>query len=209
MNGIKCTVIKDLLPLYVDGVCSDDSAELVREHLRSCPQCSRLHDEMTADLKGELPSPAVSEKKALQSLRTNLLWIFVALAVMVGCFLSNLGGAWMGGPANPWQFAATVLYLIFWGVFTVATRRFGVLAKVSFLISLLTFIGAVNSLIMRLLSEGWILAALISTFASVPFYGLRLLMGWTPLYAMASAVSLVWLIFAGRNVKRLSAALEK
>ena len=209
MNDVKCTIIQDLLPLYVDKVCSNDSAELVKNHLRFCPECKRLYDEMTTDLEGGLPTPEVDGKKAFQSLRTNLIWIAVALATMVGCFVANFSGAWMGGPANIGQFIATILYIIFWGVFTVMTRKYGVLVKVSFILSLLTFIGAFNSLVMRLLSGGWILAALISAFASVPFYGLRLLMDWTTLYAVATAVSLVWLFYAGRNLRKHQKSLKK
>lgn len=209
MNDVKCTIIQDLLPLYVDKVCSNDSAELVKNHLRFCPECKRLYDEMTTDLEGGLPTPEVDGKKAFQSLRTNLIWIAVALATMVGCFVANFSGAWMGGPANIGQFIATILYIIFWGVFTVMTRKYGVLVKVSFILSLLTFIGAFNSLVMRLLSGGWILAALISAFASVPFYGLRLLMDWTALYAVATAVSLVWLFYAGKNLRKHQKSLKK
>ena len=209
MNDVKCTIIQDLLPLYVDKVCSSDSAELVKNHLQSCHGCKKIYDEMTADLEGELPSPEVDGKKAFQSLRTNLLWIAVALATMVGCFVANFSGAWMGGPANIGQFIATILYIIFWGIFTVMTRKYGVLVKVSFILSLLTFIGAFNSLVMRLLSGGWILAALISAFASVPFYGLRLLMDWTALYAVATVVSLVWLFYAGMNLRKHQKSLKK
>ena len=209
MKDIKCTIIQDLIPLYVDKVCSSDSAELVKKHLQSCPGCKKIYDEMTADLEGELPSPEVDGKKAFQSLRTNLLWIAVALATMVGCFVANFSGAWMGGPANIGQFIATILYIIFWGIFTVMTRKYGVLVKVSFILSLLTFIGAFNSLVMRLLSGVWILAALISAFASVPFYGLRLLMDWTTLYAVATAVSLVWLFYAGKNLRKHQISLKK
>ena len=36
---MECNVIKDLLPLYVDACCSDESAELVSAHLKSCPKC--------------------------------------------------------------------------------------------------------------------------------------------------------------------------
>lgn len=209
MNDVKCTIIQDLLPLYVDKVCSEDSAELIANHLQSCQECKRIYVEMTADIEENLPTPEVDGKKAFQSLRTNLIWIAVALAVMVGAFVANIGGAWMGGPANIGQFAATVLYIVFWGVFTIATRKYGVLVHVSFIISLLTFIGAVNSLVMRLVSGGFILAALISTFASVPFYGLRLLMGWTPLYAVASVISLVWLVYAGRNLRKHQKTMKK
>lgn len=36
---INCNVIRDLLPLYEDGAVSEDTAELVREHLKDCPGC--------------------------------------------------------------------------------------------------------------------------------------------------------------------------
>lgn len=203
MNYIKCTIIQDLLPLYIDKACSEDSAELVEAHLHSCPDCKKLYEEMTSGLDAQLPAPEMDGRKAFRSLRTNLIWISVALAVMVGCFVSNIGGAWMGGPAHIGQFVATILYIIFWGVFSVMTKRYGLLANISFVISLLTAIAAINSLFWRLMGSGWIISALVSVFASVPFYGLRMLMDWTALYAVATGISLIWLIYTGRNLRKI------
>ena len=39
MEKIDCCIVKDLLPLYADGVVSDESAALVREHLAGCESC--------------------------------------------------------------------------------------------------------------------------------------------------------------------------
>lgn len=36
---ISCEIIKDLLPLYLDGVCSNDSRAMVAEHLAACDHC--------------------------------------------------------------------------------------------------------------------------------------------------------------------------
>lgn len=36
---VGCSVIRDLLPLYEDGVVSEETAQLVREHLKDCPDC--------------------------------------------------------------------------------------------------------------------------------------------------------------------------
>ena len=36
----NCKVIEDLLPLYIDEVCSDESKRLVEEHLEECDACS-------------------------------------------------------------------------------------------------------------------------------------------------------------------------
>ena len=35
----RCGIIKDLLPLYVDHVCSDESKELIDQHLLECGNC--------------------------------------------------------------------------------------------------------------------------------------------------------------------------
>ena len=36
----ECYVIRDLLPLYADDVCSDASRELIEAHLPECPECA-------------------------------------------------------------------------------------------------------------------------------------------------------------------------
>ena len=130
----------------------------------------------------------------------NIIWISLAVIVTVGCFASNLSGAWMGSPAKATQFIMTAVYIIFWGLFTFSTCNRTKTVWISVVMSALTFIGAVSSLVMRLLHSGFIFAAILSTFASVPFYGLRFLMDWTPLYAIASVISLLWLIYSLKNL---------
>ncbi|MCD3418819.1 zf-HC2 domain-containing protein [Streptococcus equi subsp. zooepidemicus] len=53
---ISCEVIKDLLPLYQDGICSDESRKIVEEHLQSCDECRELLDNMnqTIDVSGNM-----------------------------------------------------------------------------------------------------------------------------------------------------------
>lgn len=46
MEKISCNVIGDLLPLYCDDVCSQDSRRIVEEHLRDCPECAALYEKM-------------------------------------------------------------------------------------------------------------------------------------------------------------------
>ena len=41
MKEISCNIIRDLLPLYVDGVVSDDTSELVESHLAECEGCRK------------------------------------------------------------------------------------------------------------------------------------------------------------------------
>ena len=36
---ITCDVIQDLMPSYVDGILSEDSQALVKEHMEACKEC--------------------------------------------------------------------------------------------------------------------------------------------------------------------------
>ena len=39
MENLSCKMIEDILPLYVDGVCSEESRAAVEEHLAQCESC--------------------------------------------------------------------------------------------------------------------------------------------------------------------------
>ena len=42
----ECNVIRDLLPLYADDVCSDASRELIETHLPGCPECAAVLEKL-------------------------------------------------------------------------------------------------------------------------------------------------------------------
>ena len=43
-----CEIIRDLLPLYADDVCSESSRQMIQEHLTECPDCSSLLNQLRA-----------------------------------------------------------------------------------------------------------------------------------------------------------------
>ncbi len=45
----SCEVIKDLLPLYYDDVCSNESRSIVEEHLLECNTCKKYLDSIEDD----------------------------------------------------------------------------------------------------------------------------------------------------------------
>ena len=54
----SCEVIRDLLPLYADDACSQDSRRMVDEHLAECTECSGIlkrlqNNEIENDLQME------------------------------------------------------------------------------------------------------------------------------------------------------------
>ena len=42
MEKISCDIIQDLIPSYVDELCSEDTRRLVEEHLRDCGECGQI-----------------------------------------------------------------------------------------------------------------------------------------------------------------------
>ena len=60
MNKMNCEIIQDLIPSYIDGICSDATKECVEEHIRECNQCKRL-TEIYQDT--EVSDPNVVQKQ--------------------------------------------------------------------------------------------------------------------------------------------------
>ena len=61
----SCKIIEDLLPMYHDGICSDESTALVEEHLRDCPNCRQV----LASLRGEIELEAMHPDNDLKPLK--------------------------------------------------------------------------------------------------------------------------------------------
>lgn len=47
---MKCSVVLDLLPLYEEGVCSDETKEYVVNHLEECNQCREIYNDMKVSI---------------------------------------------------------------------------------------------------------------------------------------------------------------
>ena len=54
MNTIRCSIVEDLLPLYIDGALREETAQAVREHLSACPACRNEYEKLAQTLT--LPS---------------------------------------------------------------------------------------------------------------------------------------------------------
>lgn len=86
---MNCNVVKDLLPLYLDDCCSEESRKLVEEHIKSCGSCGRLYESMKEPVKPAVQIPMegklnrISQWKAsvLQSLTLYISFLLVAQGV--------------------------------------------------------------------------------------------------------------------------------
>ena len=44
---MNCKIIQDLLPLYADGIASEETNEAVRKHIAECEECGKIYEKMT------------------------------------------------------------------------------------------------------------------------------------------------------------------
>ena len=49
MRDIACEIVRDLLPTYVDGLASDDTKQIVEEHIAHCGECRHAFNVIRAE----------------------------------------------------------------------------------------------------------------------------------------------------------------
>lgn len=69
-----CNIIRDILPLYIEGMVSDDTSAFVEEHLTHCPACQEELAKLKVPTETEKMQSAAHEKDAspLKKLRKKL-----------------------------------------------------------------------------------------------------------------------------------------
>ena len=55
--NISCNIIKDLIPSYIDQICSDESRQAVDEHILTCQACKAYMETMKKELTTEEAEP--------------------------------------------------------------------------------------------------------------------------------------------------------
>ena len=86
----ECSIVQDILPLYVEEMVSDDTVSFVREHLKDCPRCraelEKLQKPVEVQLKPDInAAPLKRLKKALlmKKLQTILCTVAILMALML------------------------------------------------------------------------------------------------------------------------------
>nr|WP_325184710.1 zf-HC2 domain-containing protein [uncultured Oscillibacter sp.] len=100
---MNCKIIQDLLPLYHDGVCSEESRGLVEEHLAGCEICRQVLADMDA------PLPSAEGKKTEEDVSA----------------VQRIAGEWRRGKWKSWRkgaAAAALACALLAGLLVLATQ---------------------------------------------------------------------------------------
>jgi len=103
---LPCNVIVDLLPLYNEGACSEESREIVEEHLQSCEECRELCGNIAIPVKEADTKPSETEtfrkvSKKLKKSRFSKLISTILCIFLVG--VTILTGAWYYTSYRPYS----------------------------------------------------------------------------------------------------------
>lgn len=88
-SRIRCEVVRDLLPSYIEGLTSEVTNEEIESHLSACKECEILYCEMKTPIEKPIETKELDYLKKVKE-RTNKKVFFVG-ALIVGLFLLLIG----------------------------------------------------------------------------------------------------------------------
>lgn len=125
----ECNIVKDLLPLYIEELCSKDSMEYVEKHLENCEECMESytylkHSEVYADSVEKKEINAFQKLERYISGKILVSYALFLAALVVGTMI--LWGNVAGAPIGVYYVLMPVVMLA-----TVATFRNVIYAEVT------------------------------------------------------------------------------
>ncbi len=98
MKKNDCSVVRDLMPLVIDRVASDESREMAEGHIAGCAACRKQYESMKSELPAETRAEYEKEQRefmdairAVKARRLKRRIVTAALAV-VFCMAAAFGG---------------------------------------------------------------------------------------------------------------------
>ena len=107
---MKCEIVRDLLVLYTEELCSEETKNEVLDHIKSCPKCAKQlenyekklesdMEEVTSDESEVILQPMKKVKRKLIIGKTKVIILSTILIVI----LSVLGWLFYGQMTNKWM----------------------------------------------------------------------------------------------------------
>jgi hypothetical protein len=95
---ISCNVIRDILPLYVENMASQDTRDIVEEHIASCEKCKKRLEEMRTFEEMPVDTDIAPLRNIQNTLRRNKLQTII-FSVMVTLVFAVVTMAYLTTPA--------------------------------------------------------------------------------------------------------------
>lgn len=107
----QCGVVEDLLPLYIDECCSEESRAIVESHIKECEACKSVFDSMCYENAGDKQGLEVPHKlKRVNAWKASVLQsvlLFVSFGILAVAITMEAYTPY-GITNGLWAFAAIV-----------------------------------------------------------------------------------------------------
>lgn len=85
---MNCNIVRDLLPLYFDGLCSEETVAQLEEHLKQCEECRGIKEGLEPEKMPEPEQKHMSKeiaplRKVKKTIRKKNRWIAVFACISV------------------------------------------------------------------------------------------------------------------------------
>lgn len=94
----ECDIVKDLMPLYIDDVLSENSKTFVKDHMDSCESCKKYYEKLSNELKIPVSKEVrFSDLRPIEYLKENLSKIIIkkvlAFVLVIGFLVGSFAFA--------------------------------------------------------------------------------------------------------------------
>lgn len=94
MSKVNCEIVRDIIPLYIDDACSEESRNLIEEHIKHCSECKKILELMNQDdYKVELDITSENRKamEIVKKINNKIIRKQIMIAVVTAIII---GGVW-------------------------------------------------------------------------------------------------------------------
>ena len=111
MSKLKCSIVEDLMPLYIEDLLSEETKKEIELHLDECEDCKEVYDELKEDVnlgyekKIDLKEDEYEELKtdtfdSIKNYLNKIKYILIIFSMTVSVGISILGNGFLS--TIPW-----------------------------------------------------------------------------------------------------------
>lgn len=67
-NKVSCSIVRDLLPNYIDKLTEDETNYIIEDHLSNCTNCKLIYEEMSSEMEDNTYKNEVIKEKKIKDL---------------------------------------------------------------------------------------------------------------------------------------------
>jgi Leucine-rich repeat (LRR) protein len=88
----SCQIIEDLLPLYIDEVCSEESKAVVEDHLKNCQSCRAKYDSQMGDVivSNSIIKENLKAKRPFKKIKGSVIKLSIVILILSLIFGSTV-----------------------------------------------------------------------------------------------------------------------